>query len=147
MRSVAVVLSCLVLWCTAASSAEPPIVTDAWVRATPPGVTTAAAYLTLTSVDGDDALVAAETTAARTVELHASTMANGMHHMHALESIPLAKGTPVALAPGGTHIMLIGIAAALRPGDTVPLRLRFASGVELELGVPVRDGRDTAAHH
>jgi copper(I)-binding protein len=66
---------------------------------------------------------------------------NGMQHMRPVESIPLPTGTAVALAPGGLHVMLIGIVAPLTPGERVPLTLRFASGAELALEVVVRDGR------
>lgn len=140
-------LPCLVLWLANAGAAEPPAVADAWARATPPGATTAAIYANLMSVGRDDALVGAETSAARTVEFHASVTTNGMHHMHELDSIPLAAGALVALSPGGLHIMLVDIAAPLRPGVPVPLTLRFASGTQVALAVPVRDGRDAAATH
>jgi periplasmic copper chaperone A len=139
--TVARVFACLVLSLTAAGAAEPVAVADAWIRATPPGATTAAAYLTLTNAGAADALVGAASPAARVAELHGNMQMNGMQHMHVAESIPLPTGTPVELAPGGLHVMLIDIVAPLAPGDRVPLTLRFASGQELALEVVVRDGR------
>jgi periplasmic copper chaperone A len=139
--TVARIFACLALWLTAAGAAEQVTVADAWIRATPPGVKTAAAYLTLTNAGAAEALVGAASPAARVVELHTSMQMNGMQHMQAVESIPLPTGTAVELAPGGLHIMLIDIAAPLEPGQSVPLTLRFASGKELALEVVVRDGR------
>jgi copper(I)-binding protein len=139
--TVARLFACFALWLTAAGAAEPVTVADAWIRATPPGVTTAAAYLTLTNAGAADALVGAASPAARVVELHTSTQMNGMRHMHAVEAVPLPTGTAVELAPGGLHVMLIDIVAPLVPGQRVPLTLRFANGGELALEIVVRDGR------
>ena len=47
-----------------------------------------------------------------------------------------ARGT-LRLAPGGPHILLIGVTAQLRPGDVVPVTLRFQDQSVLKLTAEV----------
>ena len=45
--------------------------------------------------------------------------------------LPLAPGETVSFAPGGNHLMLIGLTKASKAGDKLPATLVFASGVEV----------------
>jgi copper(I)-binding protein len=128
------------LWAGAVAAAEPPTVTDAWVRATPPGATTAAAYLTITSAAADR-LLGAATSAARGVEIHAHVTEGGLHRMVRLAELTLPTEEAVRLEPGGLHLMLVDLATPLAAGTTVALSLRFANAATLELEVPVVDAR------
>jgi copper(I)-binding protein len=131
----------------APAAAQAPAVTDAWIRATPPGARTAAAYLTLTGTGTADRLVGAATPAAATIELHTHVMEGGMARMAHVPEIEVpARGT-VRLEPGGLHLMLIDIAAPLAPDAKVPLRLEFASGAAVEIEAPVVDARRGAPSH
>jgi copper(I)-binding protein len=134
------------LWAGAVAAAEPLTVADAWVRATPPGATTAAAYLTLTnSGAAADRLLGATTSAARAVEIHTHVVDGGLHRMVRVAELTLPAGEAVRLEPGGLHLMLVDLAAPLAAGTTVALSLRFASAATLELEVPVVDARTGAA--
>jgi copper(I)-binding protein len=128
--------------------AAPPLaITDAWIRATPPGVTTAAAYLTIVNGGAaQDRLLRATSPAARALELHANIEERGVQHMTPLSELAVPAHGSVALAPGGTHIMLIDISAPMKPGDEIPLTLHFAIAGDLRIDVPVRDAR-TEEHH
>lgn len=42
-------------------------------------------------------------------------------------------GGGVTFAPGGYHLMLIGLTRAVKVGDTVPATLTFASGARLKV--------------
>jgi copper(I)-binding protein len=126
-----------------ASAAEPPIVSEAWIRATPPGARTAAAYLTFTSPSADR-LVGAATPAARAVELHTHVVEGGLQRMVRLMELVLPAGAAVRLEPGGLHLMLVDIALPLEAGTNVPMSLRFATGGAVEIDVPVVDGRNGA---
>lgn len=95
-------------------------VKDAWVRGTVPAQRSTGAFATLTS-STDAKLVAVQSPAAKTVEVHASEMHAGMVHMHAVDAVALPAGKPVALAPGSFHVMLIGLTQPLKTGDKVPL--------------------------
>jgi copper(I)-binding protein len=55
-----------------------------------------------------------------------------------VDQIDLPAGEMVTLAPGGLHVMLIGLKQQLQPGDDVPLTLTLDDGSELSLTAPVR---------
>jgi hypothetical protein len=50
----------------------------------------------------------------------------------------VAPGKPVALRPGGYHIMLVGLAHALKEGDRFPITLRFAKAGAVTATVSVQ---------
>jgi hypothetical protein len=97
----------------------------AWARATPGKTTTGAAYLTIRSPTADR-LVAASTPAAAKAELHSMEMSGMVMKMRPVAGVDLPAGQPVSLAPGGFHVMLIGLKKPLRAGQSFPLTLTFA---------------------
>ncbi|MBK1631046.1 hypothetical protein CKO31_09900 [Thiohalocapsa halophila] len=125
-------------------------VSDPYARAVPPGQANSAAFMVLRNTgDSDRALVAAESTAADTVELHTHTMDDGMMQMRRIERIELPAGEAVTLAPGGLHVMLIGLAEQLQPGMDVALTLIFDDGARQSITAPVRriDAGAMGGHH
>lgn len=101
-----------------------PVVGKAWARATSDLAQTGAAYLSITSPDGDQ-LVGLASPAARRVELHESMDDHGVMEMRAIPMLPLPPGAEVRLSPGGTHAMLMGLTRPLHAGDHFPLTLTF----------------------
>ena len=51
--------------------------------------------------------------------------------------IELAPGASVMLKPGGLHIMLMGLRAPLKTGETLELRLTFETSDEMKITVPI----------
>ncbi|PKP62731.1 MAG: hypothetical protein CVT86_07040, partial [Alphaproteobacteria bacterium HGW-Alphaproteobacteria-8] len=49
----------------------------------------------------------------------------------------LAPGAPAVLAPGGLHVMLMGLTAPLAAGDALPLTLIFEKAGSVTLSAPV----------
>lgn len=98
--------------------------TDAWVRASNPGQSVGAAYLTLTSPQ-DVTLVYIETERAESVEMHSMTMQNGVMKMRSMEALSVPAGKPVKLAPGGLHLMLFELPTPFKAGEQVKFRLCF----------------------
>lgn len=98
--------------------------TDAWVRASNPGQSVGAAYVTLTSPQ-DVTLVYIETERAGSVEMHSMTMQNGIMKMRSMEELPVPAGKPVKLAPGGLHLMLFELPKPFKAGEQVKFRLCF----------------------
>jgi hypothetical protein len=137
------ILVCLSLGAGAAAAAEPPAVSQAWIRATPPGARAAAAYMTITSA-GAERLVGADAAAARAVEIHTHVVEGGLQRMARRAELALPAGEAVRLEPGGLHLMLIDLAAPLEPGMQVSITLRFAGASALEIEVPVVDARGPA---
>ena len=106
--------------------AQSVTVSDAWARATPGGAQAGAAYLKVTAMGADDRLVSATTPAAVSAELHESLNDHGVMKMRPLAGLDLPAGHAVTLAPGATHLMLVGLKHPLRAGDSFPLTLNFA---------------------
>lgn len=114
-------------------------VTGAYVRAVPPGQPNGAAFMALTNQsDSDHVLVAAESSVAEAVELHNHTMEDGMMRMRRVERIDLGARETVSFQPGGLHVMLIGLARQLEPGQQVDLTLIFEDGSRTRFEMPVQ---------
>ena len=81
-------------------------------------------------------LISAQSDAAAEVQLHESAPdGNGGMSMSEKEGgFPIEPGATLELAPGGDHLMLMGLTRPIQPGDTVTITLRFDddSTVELE---------------
>jgi len=103
------------------------------------GDATSAVYATLgNSGSRADALVSASSDVARSAELHRVENDAGVMRMRPVKSIPLPPGEKVELAPGGYHIMLIGLVRALDPGDSVRVTLEFEHAGPLQVDATVR---------
>ena len=97
-------------------------VDDAWVRATVAPQKATGAFMQLTSAKPAK-VVAASSPAAAVVEIHEMKMDGGVMKMRAVDALPLPAGQPVALKPGSYHVMLMGLKAPIKAGETVPLTL------------------------
>jgi len=104
---------------------------NAWARATAPGQDAASVDLTITSKHAA-VLSGVSSPVARTAALHSMVMEGGMMRMRKVASIDLPPGKPVNLGESGYHVMLVGLKAPLKEGDTVPLMLSIKVG---KLGV------------
>jgi len=124
-------------------------VAGAICRPTPVGRQMTGCYLTLTA-KAADRLVSVTSPAANLVQIHESRIESGMMMMNELkEGLPLPAGETVALAPGGNHLMLLGVKEPLVAGDTVALTLTFESSPPVEVtatvGQPAAPEGDHAA--
>lgn len=117
-------------------------ISEARTRETPPNGTTTAGFLTIRN-DGsepDRLLGASATAAAASVELHEmSSTADGVMQMRALpDGLTIAPGSEVALAPGGVHLMLIGLNQTLVAGQTLPVELSFEKAGKLTVPLAIK---------
>ena len=85
----------------------------------------------------DDRLVAVSTPLATKVELHRSTMDEGVHRMEAVEGVVVPAGGSVALAPGGPHVMLVDLKFMLMAEETIPVTFSFERSGAITTGVAV----------
>jgi copper(I)-binding protein len=117
------------------------VISDGWSRPTATGMAVGVAYFRVRN-DGaaDDAIVSASTPAAARVEMHQTTLADGMARMRPLKAIAVPAKATVAVAPGGIHLMLVDLATPLAAGTRVPLVLQFrnAGRIEIRLAVEAR---------
>ena len=132
---------------TCGARAQSIEVKDAWIRGTVPAQRGTGAFMEITGKSAVR-LIGAASPVAGTVEIHNRTMTNGVMKMFAVDGIDVAAGKTIKLAPGGYHVMMMDLKAALPKGSTVPLTLVFkdAKGVEskMELKLPVSAVAPTA---
>lgn len=113
---------------------------NAFIRAVPPGQANSAAFLTL--INGSSAphsLKSATSPVANTVELHTHTNNNGVMEMRQVPQIDVPAKGQVTLAPGGLHIMLIGLKQDLKPGETASVTLNFEDGSTAVVDAPIKE--------
>lgn len=96
-------------------------ITGAWVRATVAPQQPAGGYLTLTSARGGK-LVEVRSPSGM-AEMHEMAMDGNVMRMRQVSAIELPAGKPVELKPGGLHLMLMGLKAPLKAGETVSFTL------------------------
>jgi copper(I)-binding protein len=98
-----------------------------------------AVYVTLTNAGAQaDSLVSASSNAAQTVELHEAKNEGGVMKMRPVQAIPVPAKGKTELKPGGYHIMLMGLKHDLKPGENVPVTLKFERGGELRVEAAVK---------
>ncbi len=106
----------------------PIIAVDPWSRATSPRASVGAGYLTIRNRGAQpDRLVAATSPRAAKVEIHTMSLDDGIMRMRPLpDGLEVPAGGEASLAPGGNHVMLIGLKMPLKAGEQIPATLRFA---------------------
>lgn len=123
------------------------VVENPWARES---VTrTGAAYLTVRNEgSAADRLIGVASEAADRVELHASTVQDGVMRMRAVEAVEVPAGGEAVLAPGGLHLMLIGLKAPLEEGGSFGLTLSFEKAGAVEVTATIEDiGHGGPADH
>jgi copper(I)-binding protein len=114
------------------------IVTEARARPTPPGISVGAVYFSVeNSGRTADRLLSVSTPVAGKAELHESRLVNGVMEMRQVTSVECPAGATVKAAPGGLHVMLLGLAAPLAAGTQIDVSLHFRDAGVLTLKVPV----------
>jgi periplasmic copper chaperone A len=115
-------------------------VTQAMARASlTPTITSGAVYLSLkNSGTTDDRLMSITTPAAASSMIHETTIVNDVMKMRMVEDgLLLAAGETVEMKTGGTHVMLMGLKAPLKKGETIVLELAFEKAGVVSVDVPV----------
>ena len=105
------------------------------LRATVVGTPSSAAYLKITNNGvSDDRLIAAKAPIAQRVEIHSMEMDNGVMRMRGVDGgLAITAGDSVTLAPGGLHIMLMGLTTDLAPDTKHEIILVFEKAGDVKL--------------
>jgi hypothetical protein len=142
VTAVAVVLGAATLQAQSSGSIT---IEKPFSRATPGGAQVGAGYMTITNKGtAADRLIAVASPAAGKVQIHEMSMDGGVMKMRELPNgLPIDAGKTVSLAPGGYHLMMMGLKAPLKAGDKVPVTLTFekAGMVEITLDVQAIGGQ------
>lgn len=125
------------------------VVAEGWVRAAAADRTMSAGYVALCNAGAaDDALVSATSPAAAAVEIHESMKDSaGVSTMRQMPDIALPRGAWVRFAPGGKHLMLIGLNGPLTEGQMGTVTLTFRSGAVVKVDLPVRAAAPAGSEH
>jgi len=109
------------------NAAEQITVSKPWIRPTAPGQTVTGAFMTLTnSSETAFALTSVGFSGASTVEIHETSMKDGMMRMRKVSQIDIPANGSAELKPGSYHVMLIGLEKEMKSGTTDVLTLTFS---------------------
>jgi len=138
-HALAGLLASVALLATPAAADDGIIVKQAWSRATPKGAQVAGGYLTIENHGAAaDRLISAATPVAAKIEIHEMTTLDGIMMMRAIEGgLVIPPGESVTLAPGGSHLMFIGLAAPLSEGQHVDAALMFEKAGKIDVSFDV----------
>ena len=117
----------------ASALAATPAITNAWSRPATAGSTGVGFVVLSNSGSTSDALVSVSSPVARKVEMHRSSVVGGLAMMEPAPRVSLPAGGVVRFAPGGHHLMFLGLTRTLKLGDSVPATLTFASGAQVKV--------------
>ncbi|PDT89612.1 hypothetical protein CO669_12480 [Bradyrhizobium sp. Y36] len=138
----AIILTCLVgsPAIAADTTSGDLVITRAWSRATPGGAKVAGGYLTIENRGhSTERLQAASAAHALRTEIHEMAVNDGVMTMRPLEKgLAIAPGQVVTLAPGGGHLMFIGLDAPLHAGDQMPVTLSFERAGDVRVTLDVQ---------
>jgi copper(I)-binding protein len=106
-----------------------PRVSDGWIRLLPGGMPMQAGFGRIDNRCPTPAvIVAARSAAYGSVELHESTLVDGISRMRQLPELRIAPDGAVVLQPGGLHLMLMQPRAPLKPGSRVAVEFELEDG-------------------
>ena len=110
---------------------------NAWMRQLPPGVVTTAAYVDLTSTE-PDRLVGAQADIAKRVEVHETTMTDGVMSMRHIPQVELPKDVTVSLKPKSKHLMVMNMSRIPQKDEVIPITLTFEKAGKVTVNFVVR---------
>lgn len=110
---------------------------NAWARPTR-GDAPGAVYVAINNKgSADDRLIGASTDRAAMAMVHQTELVDGVATMRMAGEINIPAGERIEMVPGGTHIMLQGLRAPLRTGDSFDLVLKFRKSGQRNVKVDV----------
>ena len=112
-----------------------------WTRPAAAGMN-GVGYFTLANVGAKPVkLIGVESPAAQSITLHQTSLANGVSSMRPVTGgVTIAPGGKVEFAPGGYHLMLLGLTSAQALGGKTPLTLVFEGGRKMRIDLSVESG-------
>ena len=120
------------------------MISDAYARSSGPLAKAGAAYMKImNNSEGSDRLMGVQSDIAKKTELHTHLKDdNGVMKMvHLDEGIKIGPMKDHSLAPGGEHIMFMGLKEPFETGKIIPLTLLFEKAGEVGIEVIVDQDR------
>ncbi len=113
------------------------VIEDPWARELPPVSENGAAWFRVINHGPADRIVSAQSPIAERTVLHVHEMEDGVAIMRHLHSVEVPAHGKLLFAPGGRHVMLIGLREALVAGGNFPLSIRFERAGAIEVRVRI----------
>lgn len=114
-------------------------IVDAWARPSAIVGGNGAGYFTVENQGEEaDTLLKVEADVSKSVELHTMTMDGMVMRMRKITSAVVPPHGKLVFAPGGNHVMFIGLKAPLKEGDSLPVTLVFEHAGAIETAMSVR---------
>ena len=120
-----------------------------WIRATPKGAAVAGGFVTITNTGAaTDRLVGGGVTGASRAEVHATTTEGGVARMAPVEGgLEIKPGETIKLAPGGYHLMFMGLKGSFVDGELIEGTLQFQNAGRVPVEFEVQSvGAQAPAH-
>ena len=115
------------------------IIQDPWISEAMPGSDITSGYMKIDNRSGtDDVLETITSEGVETVEIHQMIHENNVMRMDRINGLPIPDGKETALAPGGYHLMLIGLKKNFKEGDSEKLTLKFKNAGTKEIVMPIK---------
>jgi len=116
-----------------------PHIAEGWLRAPPMPMPMMAGFARVVNPCTSGVVVTgARSEAFARVELHETSVVDGVSRMRAVAEVPVAAGGETVMRPGGLHLMLMEPASALAEGDTAEVELLLADGRSIVATFEVR---------
>lgn len=149
VRFLILLVSILMAMPAYSALAADDLMVEGWARATASKARNGAAYLMIRNNSGTaDKLISSRSDAAKRASLHNHLMDGGVMKMRPVDAADVPANGMVMMKPGGLHIMLMGLKAPLKKGETLPLTVTFEkAGVKaiqvkiLSMGAKGMDGK------
>ena len=138
----------LTLVSSALGASDTLIISDAWVRATPPGKMMTAGYASLENVSKDViTITGVSAEVAGHTSLHETRIERDRSTMRPVAKLSIKAGERVSLKPGGLHIMLMKLSEPLTDGQSIDICLELENNDSLCSAFSVTRHLKAQHHH
>lgn len=113
----------------ACGNQEELLLTDAWIRLSPPTMQMTAGYLTIANPNSENrTLVRVSSPKFSSIEIHRTQTDNGTARMVEQKTLLIPAGGSVSFEPGGLHLMLMGFEKPLIENQEIDLTFHWSDG-------------------
>lgn len=112
----------------------------AWIRQMPAVAPASAGFMTIHNQGNkDDRLIAVNADISQKIEIHNMIMEDGVMKMRPLaDGIPIPAKGSITLAPGGKHIMFMGLKGAIAANSIIEIEMIFEQAGAITLTLPAK---------
>jgi hypothetical protein len=124
------------------------VITDPVLRVATAQARTGAGFMTISNSGKQaDRLLSAASDIAAVTQLHATIREGNVMQMREQgQGVVIPASGRVAFAPGGLHVMFIGLKAPVSPGQLVKVTLKFEQAGAVDVALTVQTAASSNAH-